>query len=191
MDPASVNPVPFTAAEFTVTEAVPVDDRVTDCVAAEFTETLPNATVVALMLRVATVAAGGFNFRLTVLETLLALAVTVTVCADVTEETVALNAALVAFAGTVTEDGTATELLLLDRATAMPLLGAAAVSATVQLSDPAPVIDVLPQERELSAAAGAAAVPVPLRETTAELLVEEVLAMVSEPEMAPAAVGLN
>ena len=49
-------PVPETVAALTVTAAVPLDVRVTVCVVAEFTITLPNAMLVALMLSVGTAA---------------------------------------------------------------------------------------------------------------------------------------
>ena len=50
--PESVNPVPVSVAELTVTEPVPVEVRITVWVAGVFKSTLPNATVVALMLSV-------------------------------------------------------------------------------------------------------------------------------------------
>jgi hypothetical protein len=90
---------------------------------------------------------------------------------------VAVNPALVAFAGTVTVLGIVTAELLLDRLTLSPPLGAAAVSVTVHASVPDPVMVPLLQYSALSAAG--AAVPVPLRLTTAVLLVDELLVMVS------------
>jgi hypothetical protein len=59
---------------------------------------------------------------------------------------VAVNAALVAFAGTITEAGTLTAALLLDSFTDCPPLPAAELSVTVQTSVPDPVIDALLQE---------------------------------------------
>jgi hypothetical protein len=135
---------------------------------------LPNPTLVALMLSVGT---GTFNCRAKVSETLPALAVRVTACAVPTDDTVALNPALVAFAGTVTVAGTVTAALLLDTLTHRPPLGAAALSVTVQASVPDPVMVPLPQESALNVAG--ATVPVPLRPITAVPLVEELLAMVS------------
>ncbi len=172
--PDNVKPVPVTVAALTVTDAVPVEVKVTDCVAGALSVTLPNATLVALMLSVGTAA---FNCRANVWETLPELAVKVTVCAVVTEDTVAVNAALVAFAGTVTVAGTDTAALLLDKFTVRPPLGAAALSVTVQASVPDPVMDVLPQESALSAAA--TDVPVPLRAIRAVLPVEELSVIVS------------
>lgn len=63
----------------------------------------------------------------------------------------ATNVALVAPDGTVTEAGTLMALLLLATLTTRPVLGAAAVNLTVQLSVPAPIMEVLEQlndERE-------------------------------------------
>jgi hypothetical protein len=63
----------------------------------------------------------------------------------VTADTVAVNGALVAPEATVTEAGTPIALLLLLRLTASPVLGAAAVNLTVQLSVPGPLIEVVEQ----------------------------------------------
>ncbi len=49
MGPASENPAPVTVAEMMVTDAVPVDVKVTVWVAIVFSATLPNPTLVALM----------------------------------------------------------------------------------------------------------------------------------------------
>jgi hypothetical protein len=73
------------------------------------------------------------------------VAVNVTVCAVVTAEALATKLALEAPAATVTDAGTVNALLLLDRPTARPVLGAAELNPTVQLSVPAPVIEVLAQ----------------------------------------------
>jgi hypothetical protein len=121
-----------------------------------------------------------------VAEAPLALAVTVTVCAEVTAETVAVNVALLALAGTVTVAGTLTAELLLARFTVTPPFCAAPFSDTVQESDPAPVIEELLHEIELSVAT-----PVPLRLTVAVPPAEALLAIVSVPVAAPEAVGSN
>ena len=73
----------------------------------------------------------------TVLVTVPAVALSVAVVVVLTAATVAVKAALVALAATVTEAGTVTELLLLDRVTACPPVPAAALSVTVQVSVPA------------------------------------------------------
>jgi hypothetical protein len=93
-----------------------------------------------------------------------ALAESVTVCAEVKDETVALKLALVALAGTVTLAGTATVALLLDRITFSPLLPAAALKLTVQASVPAADIDPLMQDRALNVPGDAT--PEPLIFTT-------------------------
>ena len=103
-----------------------------------------------------------------------------------TEETVAAKLALVAPAATVTLAGTVTAGLLLARLTAKPPVAAAAFRVTVQLSVPAPVIAPLLQLSPVSSGT-----PVPLRPTTVEEPVEELLVKVSEPETAPVAVGSN
>jgi hypothetical protein len=80
------------------------------------------------------------------LETLFAFAVSVTVCAVDTDDTVAEKLVLVAPAGTVTEDGTVTAELLVAKFTASPPPLAAPFSVTVHVSVPDPVIDELVQE---------------------------------------------
>lgn len=52
--PETENPVPLIVAEFTVTDAVPVEDSVMDCVDAVFTFRLPKARLAVFTLRVAT-----------------------------------------------------------------------------------------------------------------------------------------
>ncbi len=96
--------------------------------------------------------AAGLSFRPRVFVTLFALAVRVAVAAVLTEETVAVKAAEVEPEATVTEAATPTALLLLARRTRNPPLVAAAFSETVQLSVPAPVIEVLVQLKALRVA---------------------------------------
>ncbi len=107
-----------------------------------------------------------------------AVAVNVTDCADVKDETVALKLALVALAGTAMLAGTATVALLLDRVTLNPPLPAAALKLTVQASVPAPVMAPLLQVKALNVPA--AATPVPLIFTTT-LPWDELLAIVTVP----------
>jgi hypothetical protein len=135
-------PAPVTVAELTVTAAVPVDDKIKVCVVGVLTETLPNGTLVALMLSVGTAA---FNWSENPIEAPPALAVRVAVCAVLTDDTVAVNPVLVEVAGTVTEEGSVTALLLLERLTTAPPLGADPVNVTVHASVPAPVMDELVQ----------------------------------------------
>ena len=131
--PDTAKPVPVTVAALTVTSAVPVELSVRVCVEDVFTSTLPNTILVALMLNVGATA---FNCRAKLLETPPALAVSVTACAVVADDTLAVNPALLAFAGTITVAGTVTAASLLARLTVKPPLAAAPVSVTVQLSLP-------------------------------------------------------
>ncbi|MGB7136683.1 MAG: hypothetical protein WBD46_15440 [Acidobacteriaceae bacterium] len=71
-----------------------------------------------------------------------------------TAAAVAVKAALVNPDATVTDAGRVNALLLLARETAVPPLGAADVSVTVQASLAAPVSELLLQETALSADAG-------------------------------------
>ena len=118
----------------------------------------------------------------------LALAVTVSVCVVVTEATVAVNPTLVALAGTVTVAGTVTAAWLLKRPTVNPPTGAAAVSVTVQASEPDPVMDDVAQVNPLNAAV---TVPVPDKGSMAVDPLAELLEMESCPVAAPAVVGSN
>lgn len=186
--PDSVKPTPARTAELTVTGAVPIEDKIKVCVAGVFKATFPNPMLVALMLSVGTVT---FNWRANVLETFPALASRVTACAVVTEDTVAVNVALVAPASTVSVAGTVTALLPLDKLTASPPLPAAALSVTVQASVPGPVMDALVQENALTDALAGAEAPAPFRATTTVPSVEEVLVAVICPAAGPVASGLN
>jgi hypothetical protein len=121
-----------------------------------------------------------------VLAVPLALAVNVTACAVLTDETVAVKLPVVAPAATVTVAGTVTAELLLVRPTANPPLAAAAFSVTVQLSVPAPVIVPLVQVMPLNTG-----VPMPLKLIKVDVPLDELLVIVSEPEAAPATVGSN
>jgi hypothetical protein len=172
--PDIVKPTPVNATPLIVTGAVPVDVKVRYCVADVFTTTLPNGTLVALILRVGVAT---FNWSTKPVEMLPAFALSVAVCVDPTGDTAAVNPALVAFAGTVTVAGTETATLLLDRLTLSPLLGAGALNVTVQASVPDPANDALLQDKALSAAGSGSAVP--LSPITAVGAVEELLVMVS------------
>jgi hypothetical protein len=170
-------------AALTVTAAVPVEDRVSVSVAAVFTFTLPKDRLDELTLSVGTAAPSD---SANVSATLPALAVRVAVCAVLTEETVAVKTAVVELAATVTVAGTVTAELLLARLTAKPPVGAAAFRVTVQLSVPAPVIEPLAQLSALNTGT-----PVPLRLTTVEVPLEELLVIVNWPVTGPDAAGLN
>lgn len=101
----------------------------------------------------------------------------------------AVNAVLVAPAGTVIDDGTVTALLLLLRLTTTPPLPAAVLSVTLQVSEPAPVRDALLHDRLLSTPE--AAVPVPVRLTTLVFPETALLVIVTDPLAAPVEVGSN
>jgi hypothetical protein len=152
--PETVKPVPATDAALTVTGDPPVEVRIKDCVDIVFRLTEPNATLVAFTVNVA---AGGVSSTAYVLETPPALAVSITACAAVTDDTVAVKLALVAPAATVTVVGTVIAVLLLERLTFSPPVGAAAFRVTVQTSVPAPVKDELPHVNALNAAVEPAA----------------------------------
>jgi len=170
LPPVTENPVPEIESELIVTGAVPLDVSVTDFVTAVPTETLPNASVLALAVRVGVIA---LSCSAKLFDEPLVLADNVAVCALVTDETVAVNDTEDAPDATVTLAGTVTALLLLASVTAVPPEGAAELSVTVHGVDPAPVNELLPQENALNV--GATAVPVPLRLTaTAGALLESV-----------------
>jgi hypothetical protein len=114
------------------------------------------------------------------------LAVNVAICAVLTAVTVDAKLAVVAPAATVTEAGTVTAKLLLARPTASPPVAAPVFSVTVQLSVPAPVIDPLVQFNPVRTGT-----PVPLKLTTVDVPVDELLLSVRVPEAAPAVVGSN
>jgi hypothetical protein len=100
--------------------------------------------------------------------------------------TVAVKLPVVDPAETFTLAGTETAELLLARLTANPPLAAATFSVTVQLSVPAPAIDPLVHVNPLNSG-----VPDPLRLTTVDVPLDELLVKVSEPVSAPAVVGSN
>jgi len=142
-----------------VTGAVPVEVSVTGKVDAVFKVTLPKARVDVLTLRAGTFGALAFNCSVNVLEMPFAVAVRITGCAVVTADTVAVNPALIAFAGTRTVAGTATDVAPLVRFTVKPLLPASALNVTVQVSVPPPIIEALTQDTAVKAADVALFVP--------------------------------
>jgi hypothetical protein len=187
--PDMEKPVPSSVAELMVTAAVPVEVRVTACVTAVLTGTLPNATLAVLRLSAAVAAVATLSSRSKFWEVPPALAVNMTAWADETAATVAEKLAVVAPASTLTDAGTVTAALLLDRLTVVPPLAAAALRVTVQESDAGPATELLVQLKALKADALVA--PVPLRLITAVPLVAESLEIVNWPVAAPDAAGLN
>ncbi len=181
--PETENPVPLTASALIVTAAVPVEDRVSVCVVAEFALTLPNATVEALTASVGTLDP---ICSAKVFVLLPALAVNVTLCEVLAELTVAVNPTLVCPAGILMDAGTVTEELLLDRLTTNPPLAAATFNVAVQLSVPAPVMEPLLQVNPASIG-----MPFPVRLTIFDFASDEFVDNVSEPDDAPAVIGSN
>jgi hypothetical protein len=186
--PEAANPAPEIVAALTVTGVVPVDDRVTVCAAAAPTSTLPKLMLLVLIVSSDVTA---FSCKPKLSAEPSTFAVRRTVCDVLTAATVAVKLALVAPGATATNAGTATEVLSLARPTDTPLLAAGPVSVTVQASVPEPVAELLAQLSELSVVEGAAAIPVPLRPTTSELLLAALLLIVNWPVAAPVAEGLN
>jgi hypothetical protein len=130
------NPSPAGVVALIVTGAVPVEVKVSDLVNELPTATLPNARLEALTSKVGTYA---FKSRETLSVTPPEVACRVATCAVPTADTVAVNAAFFALAATVTEAGTFTAALLLERFTLWPPAGASWLSFTVQESVPGPV----------------------------------------------------
>ena len=160
LPPVTENPVPEIESELIVTGAVPLDVSVTDFVTAVPTETLPNASVLALAVRVGVIA---LSCSAKLCDEPFALADSVAVCALVTDETVAVNEAEDAPDATVTLAGTVTALLLLVRVTPVPPEGAAELKVAVHVVDPAPVNELVPQESALREDAGGGEDAEPLR----------------------------
>jgi len=127
--PEIAKPTPVRVAALIVTVPVPVEDRISVWVDGELTGTLPNATFAALTLSVET---GAANCRLKALELPAVLAVSVAIWELLTVDVVAVNGALLAPAGTITDAGTATAFILLAKAMAWPPAAAAAFKVTAQ-----------------------------------------------------------
>nr|WP_239461260.1 hypothetical protein [Occallatibacter savannae] len=119
----------------------------TDLVTAVPTETVPNASEVTLRLSegVPTAELDPLSCIEADLDVEPWVAVRVTVCEAVTAATVAGKVALVAPGDTVRDAGTETAALLLAKVTASPVLGAAPLKLTKQLSVPAPIMEELEQ----------------------------------------------
>jgi hypothetical protein len=177
--------VPETAIELIVTGTFPVEVSVKGCVDFVLTFTSPKLRLDELALSVAFAAP---SCSANVSATPPAVAVNVTVAAVLTEEIVAVKVALDDPGATVTEAGTETsEVLLLVRLTTTPpVAAAAAFSVTVQLSVPVPVIEPVTQLNPVSTGT-----PVPLRLTTFDVPVDELLVSVNDPDAAPDVAGSN
>jgi hypothetical protein len=158
LPPDTENPVPEIESELILAAAVPLEVTVTDFVIGAPTETLPNVRDVALRVNAGVAALSWSEIDLEVLPV---VAVSATDCALLTDAAVAVNDALVAVAGTVTELGSVTALLLLASPTLSPPVGAGTDKLTMHESANDPVIEVLLQVSALKV--GAIVVPVPLR----------------------------
>ena len=146
LPPETENPVPEIESELILAAAVPVEVTVTDCVMGAPTETLPNASDVALRVNAGVAALSWSEIDLEVLPL---VAVNVTFSGVPTGEALAVNAAVVAPAATITVAGTATALLLLETLTLNPPVGASPLRATVHVSFTTPLTDVELHESEL------------------------------------------
>lgn len=183
--PETANPLPATVVALTVTASIPVDESVSDCAAAVPTATFPKERFDALMLNPGVIA---FSCRENDCDVPFAFADNITVSGELTAFTVAINAALLAPAATCTAVGTLTAVLLLIRLMESPLLGAVAVSVTVQLSVPAPVIVPLAHVSALREGVVDTA-PVPLSPTRIAAPLGSLLATANCPLAVPALVG--
>lgn len=175
--PDNEKPSPVREAALIVTGAVPAEVRVTEYVAPVLRGTFPKDRFVELILRVGTYA---FRFRVKFSEFPLALAVSVTDWVARTDDAFAVNGTLFAFAGIVTVAGTLTALLLLDRFTLKPPLGAAPLIVTVHASVPVPVIDPVAHAIALRFLLGwEISAPIPLRPITIAPSAEASVAIVN------------
>lgn len=149
LPPETVKPVPEIESALIETAVLPLEVSVTDFVTAVPTDTLPNASEVELRLSdgVPMAELEPLSLIEAVFDVDPCVAVRVTVCEAVTAATAAEKDAVVAPEGTDTEAGTLTALLLLARFTARPVLGAAPLRVTEQLSVPAPIMEGLEQLR--------------------------------------------
>jgi hypothetical protein len=148
-----------------VTATVPLEVTATDCVSAVPTETLPKAREVVFRLNAGVAA---FNCSEVASDELPEVAVRVTACELLTDATFAVNAALVAVAGTVTELGTIAARLLLNRLTLTPPDGAAEPSDTMHVVVPAPVNELVPHDNALNVGAKIDADPLRLMDVVSE-----------------------
>lgn len=186
--PETEKPDPLMVAELMVSVAAPVELTAIDCTTDVPTLSLPKARLVELMLRVGEATSSSIA---KLVDAEFKVAVSVTAWDLLKEVTVAEKLAVVSPAATVTEGGTETAGLLLERSTATPPLGAAELSVTVQASVPGPETLALLQLSPLTFRLETLVTPLPLSAAVAVLLEEASLTTVSSPVAAPAADGLN
>ncbi|MGA8088038.1 MAG: hypothetical protein WCA10_12075 [Terracidiphilus sp.] len=158
-------PVPVIETELMLAGAVPLEVTVTDFVTAVPSETLPNASELALRLSAGFVA---FSCITKLFEEAFALADNVAVCDVLTEATFALNEAADVPEATDTAAGTVTELLLLATLTLRPADGAAEVKERVHTVVAAPVNELPAHESAPIEGVNGAAEPLRLIEVVFE-----------------------
>jgi hypothetical protein len=193
-----VKPVPLSVAKLMVTGAVPVEVNVTGCVDAVFTVTLPNATLAGLIVNWGLAAAVPVPLRLTTAVLLVDESLWIVNCPEAAPVTAGSNCT---FSVTDWPEFKVSGNVAPDILNPVPVSGAelmvtGAVPVEVNVTG---CVDgvfrvTLPNIRltALTVNCGlAAAVPVPLRWTTAVLLVDESLWMVNWSDAAPVAVGSN
>ncbi|HEY2470617.1 MAG TPA: hypothetical protein VGI45_22675 [Terracidiphilus sp.] len=130
-----------------VTAAVPLAVIVIDFDTDVPTATLPNASEVVLTVNADVVA---FKCSATLFDEPLALAVKVAAWSLLTEATITVNGAVLPPDAIDTLAGTVTAPLLLVTATFTPPAGAAELNDTVHAVDPAPVNELVAQERPVT-----------------------------------------
>ena len=196
--PDIVKPVPVSADELMVTGAVPVEVSVTGCVDGVFTVTLPNTRLTALSVNCGLVAAVPVPLRLTTAVLLVDESLWIVNWSDAAPVAVGSNCT---FSVTDCPGFKVTGNVAPDTVKTVPpvvaelmVTGAVPVEVNVTGCVDAVFTVTSPNVRlaALSVNCGlAAAVPVPLRLTTAVLLVDELLWMVNWPDAAPVVVGSN
>jgi hypothetical protein len=183
--PDVVKPVPATAAEVMVTGAVPVDVNVTGCVDAVFTVTLPNVRLAALMVNWGLGAAVPVPLRLTNAVLLVAESLWIVSCPAAAPVAVGSNRtfSVTDWLGLRLTGNLAPDIVKPVPVSAAELIvtGAAPVDVNVTgCADAEPTVTspkVRPAVLTINCGLATAAVwvPVPLRSTTAVLLVAELL----------------
>jgi hypothetical protein len=185
--PEKVNPVPLIAAALTVNGAFPVEVKVTVCVIAVFTGSLPKLKLDVLTLSVEAYAP---RDNAKVFELLGVEAVSVAACAVLTAVAVAVKPPVVAPLAIWTDGGTVTAVLLLVRVTLIPPVGAPLLTVTVHASVAAPVREFDVQVSD-DTEGRIAMVPVPLSPTVSGLPLVALLAINNVPDSAAFVVGRN
>ena len=198
MAPDTEKPVPLAVAELMVTGAVPVEVKVRGCVDAVFTVTFPNVRLAALSVNCGLVAAVPVPLRLTTAEPLVDELLWMVNWPDPAPVVVGSNCTfnVTDWLGFKVTGNVAPDIVKPVPVNAAELMvtGAVPVEVSVTGCVDAAFTVTLPKVRlaALSVNCGlVAAVPMPLRLTTAVPLVDELLWTVNWPDAAPVAVGSN